>query len=195
MSEKIKRVSLENLSTFADELKARYAKQGDIPTKVSELENDAKFQTEEQVAAAMAAAAHLKRKKVDSVDDIDPAAEGADQYIYMVLKSSGKNGDKYDEYMVLDGEVERVGDWAVNLSGYVEKVDGKDLSSNDYTDEDKAKLASVAEGSTKVEASETNGNIKINGVEKPVYTLPDTVLHQDDFEEITEAEIAALFDD
>lgn len=32
----------------------------------------------------------------------------------------------------------------------------------------------IAEGATKVEASETNGNIKINGVETPVYTHPTT---------------------
>ena len=36
------------------------------------------------------------------------------------------------------------------------------------------KLAGIAEGATKVEASETNGNIKINGVETKVYTHPAT---------------------
>lgn len=112
-----------------------------VPTKASELENDAKYQTDTDVAAAVAAADHLKRKKVESVDAIDLTADDADQYIYMVPKTGGKNGDKYDEYMVLDGELEPVGDWKVNLSGYVEKQEGKDLSSNDFTDEEKAKLA------------------------------------------------------
>ncbi len=32
-----------------------------------------------------------------------------------------------------------------------------------------------AVGATKVEASETNGNIKISGVETPVFTMPDTI--------------------
>lgn len=36
------------------------------------------------------------------------------------------------------------------------------------------KIAAALEGATKVEASETNGNIKINGVETPVYTHPTT---------------------
>lgn len=130
-----------------------------IPTKVSDLENDSKFQTDTDVAAAIAAADHLKRKKVDSVDDIDVEADDADQYIYMVPKAGGENGDKYDEYMVLDGGVEPVGDWAVDLSGYVQKEDGKGLSTNDYTDADKDKLASVEDGAdvNVIEAVKVNG--------------------------------------
>ena len=61
---------------------------------------------------------HLHYKKVAKVDDIDPSAEGADKYIYLVPKGTGKNADKYDEYMVLDGAVEKVGDWDIDLSGY-----------------------------------------------------------------------------
>lgn len=93
--------------------------------------------------AAIANAAHLKRKKVDSADAIDAAAADADQYIYMVPKAGAKNGDKYDEYMVLDGAVEKVGDWAVDLSGYQSKEDGKGLSTNDYTTAEKEKLAGI----------------------------------------------------
>ena len=77
-----------------------------MPTKVSELTNDSKFQTETEVAAAVAGADHLKRKIVASVDAIDKTAADAAQYIYMILKSSAKTGAKYDEYMVIDGEVE-----------------------------------------------------------------------------------------
>lgn len=111
-----------------------------VPTKASELENDAKYQTDTDVAAAVAAADHLKRKIVESTDAIDVEADDATQYIYMVLKSSTKAGDKYDEYMVIDGAVERVGDWTVDLSGYQQKEEGKGLSSNDFTDEEKEKL-------------------------------------------------------
>ena len=94
-----------------------------VPVNVSQLANDSKYQTEEQVAAAIAAVDHLQRKKVASKDDIDPTAEDADKYIYMVPKTGGKNGDKYDEYMVLDGAIEPVGDWAVDLSGYIREED------------------------------------------------------------------------
>lgn len=37
-----------------------------------------------------------------------------------------------------------------------------------------AALTDISKGATKVEASETNGNIKIDGVETPVYTHPTT---------------------
>lgn len=95
------------------------------------------------IAAAVAAADHLARKKVTNVDAIDPAAEGAEKFIYMVPKTGSDEDDQYDEYMVLDGAVEHVGNTKVDLSGKVDKVDGKGLSSNDYTDEEKAKLAGI----------------------------------------------------
>lgn len=142
-----------------------------VPTKVSDLNNDSKFQTDTDVAAAVAAADHLKRKKVESVDAIDLTADDAAQYIYMVPKTGGKNGDKYDEYMVLDGALEPVGDWKVDLSGYVPVEEGKGLSTNDYTTTDKTKLDGVAEGATKVEASETDGAVKINGTDVQVVDI------------------------
>ena len=45
--------------------------------------------------------------------------------------------------MVLEGKVEHVGNTKVDLSGKVDKEDGKGLSANDYTDEEKAKLAGI----------------------------------------------------
>ena len=62
------------------------------------------------------------------------------------------------------------------LSGYVTKDGDKVLSTNDYTTAEKTKLAGIASGATKVEASSTNGKIKINGVETTVYALPSDVL-------------------
>ena len=56
-----------------------------------------------------------------------------------------------------------------DISGKVDKEIGKGLSTNDYTTEEKTKLAGISEGANKVESSETNGNIKINGVETQVY--------------------------
>lgn len=45
---------------------------------------------------------------------------------------------------------------------------------------DKAKWDLAAGKATKVEGSETNGNIKVDGVETTVYTLPDTVINTSD---------------
>lgn len=57
------------------------------------------------------------------------------------------------------------------IEGKVDKVEGKGLSTNDYTDAEKTKLAGVAEGATKVEGSTTEGNIKVNGAEVQVVSI------------------------
>lgn len=105
------------------------------PTKVSDLTNDKKYQTETEVSAAInkavAAADHLKRKNVASTGNIDLKAADAAQYIYMVPKGTAGTSDKYDEYMVIDGVLEKMGDWKVDLSGYVQKEAGKGLSTNE----------------------------------------------------------------
>lgn len=91
------------------------------------------------IAEAVAAADHLTKKKVTSVDDIDPAAEGADKFIYLVPKTGSDEDDVYDEYMVLDGKVEHVGNTQIDLDGYVQKEEGSGL----YPDADKEKLAGI----------------------------------------------------
>lgn len=70
------------------------------------------------ISTAIAGADHLKRTIVTGVDDIDLTADNADQYIYMVPNSDGKSGDSYDEYMIVNGALEKVGDWTVDLSDY-----------------------------------------------------------------------------
>ena len=84
-------------------------------------------------AEVLAASGKLERKIVDSLEDIKPGDDGADKYIYMVPRSGGKNGNQYDEYMVIGGAVEKVGDWEVDLSNYVQKDGEKVPSANDYT--------------------------------------------------------------
>lgn len=75
------------------------------------------------IASAVAAADHLTRKKVASLDAINPSAEGADKFIYLVPKTDAEDNDMFDEYMVLDGAVEHVGSTKVDLSGYVKTED------------------------------------------------------------------------
>lgn len=63
------------------------------------------------------------------------------------------------------------------FTGYVAKDGNKVLSTNDYTTAEKDKLSGITAGATKVEASTTNGNVKINDVETVVYAEPSDVLH------------------
>lgn len=53
---------------------------------------------------------------VDSTADINVAADGAEKKIYMVKNTDGEAGNLYSEYMVIDGKLEKVGDWKVDLS-------------------------------------------------------------------------------
>lgn len=75
--------------------------------------------------------------------------------------------ENLDKAAIVDGQVlicTNTGEMFVDLGGArLEIAD---------TDEIKGKLEGIAEGATKVEASATNGYIKINGVETKVYELP-----------------------
>jgi len=109
-----------------------------IPKAVSGLQNDKKFQTESEVAAAIqaaiAATGHARFQKVDAVPAADEAVENV---LYLVMNSATGH---YDIYALVGGSVERLDDTTVDMGGYVEKVEGKGLSTEDYTTEDKEKV-------------------------------------------------------
>lgn len=115
-----------------------------VPTKVSELANDSLFQTNSEVAqaiqTAIAKTGHASFKKVDTVPDAETAE---DNVMYLVMNSKTKH---YDIYAKVENEVVLLDDTTVDLTNYVEKEEGKGLSTNDYTTEEKEKLAGIAEG-------------------------------------------------
>ena len=114
--------------------------------------------TKSEVDTKIAAADHLKRKIVESVDQIDKNADDAMQYIYMVPTGLEEDQNKFYEYMVLElaGQriIEKVGSQEVDLSDYVKKEAlAKEL----------AKKVDVVEGSrliTEAEASKWNESEK-----------------------------------
>ena len=79
-------------------------------------------------------------------------------------------GDLQSSVSTLENSVNTIEE---SLDDKVDKVSGKQLSTNDYTTTEKNKLSGIATGATKVEKSNINGNIKINGTETTVYTKPD----------------------
>ena len=115
-----------------------------VPTKVSELANDSLFQTNSEVAqaiqTAIAKTGHASFKKVEVVPDAESAE---DNVMYLVMNSKTKH---YDIYAKAENEVVLLDDTTVDLTNYVEKEEGKGLSTNDYTTEEKEKLAGIAEG-------------------------------------------------
>lgn len=82
-------------------------------------------ETDNAIAVAVAGAAHLKYKIVENTGAIDLGAADADQFIYLIPVAEAP--DKYDEYMVIAGALERVGDWDVDLSDYAKASVVNDL--------------------------------------------------------------------
>ncbi len=75
------------------------------------------------------------------VVDTAPTADAAQDGVLYLVKN--ESAGTYDIYAKAGDQVVKTGDTSVDLSGYVQKEEGKGLSSNDYTDAEKAKLASI----------------------------------------------------
>ena len=144
------KTEIDKVDSKVDDLAQRVndiATVGGEPNVITEIKNngtalpvtDKGIDIGPSIAEAVAAADHLTKKKVASVDAIDPSADDADKFIYLVPKTDSDEDDVYNEYMVLDGKVEHVGNTKINLDDYVQKEDGKGL----YPDEDKEKLAGI----------------------------------------------------
>lgn len=160
-----------------------------VPTKVSEVTNDSKYQTDTEVAtaiqAAIAATGHAVFTKVDAV----PSAETAQaNVLYLVMNATTNH---YDIYAKVGDEVVLVDDTTVDLTAYSTTDQMNAAISAAITGLNIGQYATVVNltaatdrikaledvGAVKVEKSNTNGNILINGVEVVVYTEPSDVVH------------------
>ena len=84
--------------------------------------------TKEEILAQIADLSHLTYKKVVSLEAINVNADEASTTIYLVPKNSEDESDGYDEYFVVDGQLEKIGSWDVDLSNYVTSDDDRLLS-------------------------------------------------------------------
>lgn len=121
-----------SLTTVKEEI-IKKANSSDIPTKVSDLQNDNKYQTDTDVATTLttyatkiyvgeqiSSAEHLRREIVTEI----PTSETADKNtIYMLKIESATGNDKYREYLLIDGTVQCVGDTSVDLTDYAKKTE------------------------------------------------------------------------
>lgn len=62
--------------------------------------------------------------------------------------------------------------WQLIKNAFVAKVEGKGLSTNDFTNDLLTKLTGIQTGATAVANSAKNGVVTINGKDETVYTLP-----------------------
>lgn len=150
-----------------------------------------KTETDEKIAAAVADAAHLKRKVVETVKDIEDYKDSADaeQYIYMVPTGLEEDSDKYDEYMVISitdednvttRYVEKVGSWEVNLSGYATKT-YVDTELDEKVDKVAGSRLMTNDEGTKLAEIETGAQVNIiDDVDQTHFNITDKILYLKD---------------
>lgn len=142
--------TVEGLATEVEALRQ------DVTTIQGKIDNIyTKTETDSAIATAVAGANHLKRAIVESLPEV---AEADLNTIYMVPKTSGSGQNTYDEYMVLSGAWEILGNTDVDLTDYVttdtlntelgkkvDKVEGSRL----LTSEEATKLQGIEVGAEK----------------------------------------------
>lgn len=115
-------------------------------------------------------------KVVQTLPEAPDAADANKVFVVPKGASTEQIGDMYNEYIYTNGEWELVGSVqaTVDLSNYVQKEAGKGLSSNDYTDADKAQLAAnterieqVASNANKTTFAVADGTLTITTTEVP----------------------------
>ena len=212
-----KLVKLAALKTLAERVKSEFATKAvvealsaqvgeiDVPTLISQLTNDKNYQTNEDVAKSIATAiAEAGHATFEKVEELPSYADAKENVLYLYKNVETQH---FDIYAKVEGsnKLELIDDTTVDLEeyaktaevqgllqGYVTKDGDKQLSTEDYTTAEKTKLGGIEDGATKVEGSSQNGNVKINGAEQVVYTLPEDVLHG---EIATDEEVSAMLDE
>lgn len=154
------------------------------------------------ISTAVASADHLSRVTVSSTADINVSAPDAEKKIYMVPNEGGASGNLFSEYMVINGKLENVGDWEVDLTDYAKTVEVAASIANALTaDVTKAINAAVAGliqlGDLSVGAAGV-GNVVTeltydSKTGKFTATKGIKALTESDLQEITQQEIKALF--
>lgn len=118
-----------------------------------------KQETDNAIAAAIAAVDHLSREIVETLPENANA-----NVIYMVRREGGTGQDVYNEYMYINGAWEIIGDTSVDLTGYAKTEDilVKSVSS-DFTVTGDGQLTFKAGAAPKINGSNIS-NIAITNV-------------------------------
>ena len=133
---------------------------GEIDALETSLSNVyTKTDTDNAIAAAIAAVDHLSREIVETLPENANA-----NVIYMVRREGGTGQDVYNEYMYINGAWEIIGDTSVDLTGYAKKEDilVKSVSS-DFTVTEDGQLTFKAGAAPEIDGSKIS-NIAIANV-------------------------------
>lgn len=113
---------IEEVGAPAEEGKDATGLFAEVAKKADAATTFTKDEVRSEIAASIAGADHLRRKKLGSYSELvafKDANADADKYIFMIPSDDSATGDLYDEYMIIEGAIEKVGEWAVDLSDYV----------------------------------------------------------------------------
>lgn len=128
-----------------------------VPTKVGDLDNDQGFQKASDVDTAVKAAFKAFEEAVSGDDTVNTYKE--------LIEWAASHGAEAAEI------IGRVAELEDELEKKVDADGSKQLSDENYTSDEKTKLAGISTGANKVERSEISGNIKIDGAETPVVEI------------------------
>lgn len=108
--------NIEAINNNFSDVQLNKADKTEIPTKVSQLENDSKYQTEAQVKALIDALVNSSPETLDTLKELADALGNDPNFATTIANQIGQK---------------------------VDKVEGKQLSTEDYTSEEKIKLAGL----------------------------------------------------
>lgn len=176
---------------------SQFAKKTNLPTKVSELENDLKFvdnTVNDLVNYYLKTETYTRQEVLDLANklpkftilpvEVLPSENISTTTIYLVKIESEDETNIHEEYIYVNEKWELIGNTKVDLSQYytktetdalldgkVDKVEGKGLSTNDYTTSEKTKLAGLenyddTELREKIDSIEPDAIIDVSSVDE-----------------------------
>lgn len=119
-------LTAEDVGALSDEIK--------VPSKVSELVNDSRFMSDEEVVAKINealgnVAGGLKFEVVDTIEDLPTWCDDSST-IYLVPSEKTESNQYYNEYLWMNGRWEKLGDTRVNLAPYYTELEVDNLLFN-----------------------------------------------------------------
>lgn len=112
----------------------------EVPTKLSQLENDKNYVDITKVNELILQASGLKKEVYDTLP-----VQGKDNVLYLIKDSKGKENNIYLEYLWVDNKFELIGSTDVDLSQYAKK---NELSSYAKQEDIKTKLSELTDDPT-----------------------------------------------
>ena len=194
------------------DIRAELANKADItaiPSKVSDLENDSRYQTRSDIDTILmnysaeinsyigeqiANAEHLKR---EIVTVLPSDTEASDNIIYMLKVESATGNDKYKEYMKIDGTVQMVGDTSVDLTDYAKTVDIPTTVAELTDSADYAKTADVNDSISTLQTDKANASdLTAHTDDTDIHvTANDKTLWNTVEDKVDKTDIATVLDD